>query len=189
MITYSVSYKTNPADPTQPKKAYGRVQINETMDLHQFSDHIASHNSKYNRGDIYAVLETAVRCMGELVRMGYKISLGDLGAFYPSISCEGAESVADFTADNIRSLSMSWERPAALDNMKAGALFYRVPTRAVRAASLKAENNNKAGDLIEQFDHRGEEDSAVTPDDNLDAGSGEGETSGGGGSNNPDPNA
>ncbi len=188
MITYSVSYKTNPAEPTQPKKAYGRVQINETMDLHRFSDHIASHNNKYSRGDIYAVLETAVRCMSELVQMGYKISLGDLGSFYPSISCEGADSIAEFTTDNIRSLSMNWDRPAALDNMKEGATFYRVPTRAVRVASLKAENDNMAGDLIEQFDNRGEGDSAVSPDDTVNPDNGSGDTSGGGGSNNDDPN-
>ncbi len=187
MITYSVFYKTNPADPAQPKKAYGRVQINEVMDLHQFSNHIATHNNKYSRGDIYAVLETAVRCMSELVRMGYKISLGDLGAFYPAISCEGAESIAEFSTDNIRSLSMSWDRPAALDNMKEGASFYRVPTRAVRAASLKAENDSKAGELIEQFDNRGEGDSAVSPDDSQqpDSGNEGGGTSGGSGEEDP----
>ncbi len=52
MITYSVSLKTNPADPTQPKKAYGRVQINEVMEQHPFSHHMATHNNKYSCGNI-----------------------------------------------------------------------------------------------------------------------------------------
>ncbi len=137
----------------------------ETLNLHRFAAHMANHNSKYSRGDIYAVLEGAVHCMSELVKQGYKVSLGDLGAFYPSISCEGADSIADFSTDNIRALSMNWDRPAALDNMKEGASFYRVPTRAVLSASLKAENDGKADEVIERYDNRGEGDSALTPGD------------------------
>ncbi len=52
MNKYSVSYTTKKADYAQPKKAYGRVQINEVMEQHPFSHHMATHNNKYSCGNI-----------------------------------------------------------------------------------------------------------------------------------------
>ncbi len=171
-------------DLSQPKKAYGRVQLNEVINLDRFAEHIATHGSKYDRGDIYAVLVTAGRCLRELVLQGNKVNLGDFGAFYPSISCHGADSLESFTAIHIKGLTMNWDKPAKLENMLADATFQQVSSRAAQAAALKAEKEGKttaSWDSVEAPD--GEGDSAVDPD--------EGTTpdGGNGGSTNPDPNA
>ncbi len=183
MIHYSVSLRGNPQKPDNPKKAYGHVQLAGVIDLDRFAQHIASHGSKYDRGDIYAVLVTAGRCMRELVLQGNKVSLGDLGAFYPTIKSGAADSVEAFLPVHIKRLTIGWDKPQNMEDMTAEASFVQVSSRAAQAAALKAEKEGKTNanwDSTTAPD--GEGDSAVDPD--------EGNTSGGnGGSTNPDPNA
>ncbi len=106
--------------PEEAKKYYGRVQFTDTFTLEQFAEHVAAHNSKYDEGDIFIVMRTAVECLEELVKLGYKVSLGKLGAFYPSVSSIGAATYEEFTGDNIRALSVNWDRPKRLDDIKEG---------------------------------------------------------------------
>ncbi len=184
MIYYSVSLRVNPQDRTQPKKAYGRVQIAGVMSRDEFARHIATHGSKYDRGDIYAVLVTAGRCLRELVLQGHKVSLGDLGAFSPTIKSGSADSVEEYTAACIKGVTIAWDKPANMENMAGEATFQQVSSRAAQAAALKAEKEGKTNaswDSTEAPD--GEGDSAVEPDEG-------GSTPGGnqGGSNNDDPN-
>ena len=47
----------------RPKKAYAKSQYTNILTLDKFAGHIASHGSKYNRADIYAVLMQTVDCM------------------------------------------------------------------------------------------------------------------------------
>ncbi len=196
MINYSVSLRGNPMDLSQPKKAYGRVQLTKVMSLDQFAEHIATHGCKYDRGDIYAVLVSAGRCLRELVLQGCKVSLGDLGSFYPSLSSNGADSMEAFTAAHIKCLSMNWDKPLKLEDMTADAEFVQVSSRAAQAAALKAE---KAGKTSASWDSTvapdGEGDSAVTPDDGAGSsdatpgGSDQGGGNTGGGSDDDDANA
>ncbi len=169
MINYSVALRANPSDRTAPKKAYARVQLNRTLTLDQFAEHIATHGSKYDRGDIYAVLVTAGRCLRELVLQGNKVSLGDLGAFSPTIQCNGAESLESFTASHIKGLTLVWDKPANMENMRLEAQFQQVSSRAAQAAALKAEKegkNSATWDSTTAPD--GEGDSTVTPDNDTD---------------------
>ncbi len=175
----------NPLDLSQPKKAYGRVQLAKVMDIDEFAEHIATHGCKYDRGDIYAVLVSAGRCLRELVLQGNKVSLGDLGSFYPTLSCDGAESMEAFSAANIKSVTMNWDKPLKMENMLSDAEFVQVSSRAAQAATLKAEKAGKTNATWEStVAPDGEGDSAVTPDEGNTP-SGGGST---GGSNNDDPN-
>ncbi len=137
MIPYSVNLIGNPRDPSQPKKAYARVQINKTYDVQEFAAYIARHNSKYDQGDIYAVLETVSRHLRYLLQNGNKVSLGNLGSFYPSISSEGANSLGEFSENNIRNLRTNWEPPQHLANMMEGATFSQVLTRDMNTKIMK----------------------------------------------------
>ncbi len=159
--------------------------------LTQFSQHIAHHSSKYNEGDIYAVLCSAVDCLEELVKLGYKVSLGKLGAFYPSMSSHGAATLDEFSADNIRTLSVNWDRPKRLDDIKEGVNFNKVFSRALQAAMMKKLTSFESDELLEQVNALQKDNAAVSPDENTQPDGGE-ESGGGstsGGSGNPDPNA
>ncbi len=194
MINYSVSQRVNPQDRTQPKKAYGRVQISGVMSLDRFAQHIAGHGSKYDRGDIYAVLVTAGRCLRELVLQGYKVSLGDLGAFSPTIKSGSADSVELYTPACIKGVTIAWDKPANMENMLTDATFQQVSSRAAQAAALKAEKEGKTNASWDStVAPDGEGDSTVEPDQ---GGSNQGGNQGGsnqggsnqGGSGEEDPN-
>lgn len=148
MINYSVALKNNRGkdSATYPTKAYATAQIDEVYSLDKFAKHIADHGSVYGRGDIYAVLIQAVECLKELILQGKKISLGDLGAFYPTISSVGANTKADFTASNIKKLTVGWTKGSELKNMKDEATFQYVATRAVQAQSAAAERKTTTQD-------------------------------------------
>ena len=75
---------------------------------------------------------------------GYKVSLGDLGNFYCTLSCKGAESAQKFNpANHITSVNVNWEAGAEFTDLRKDAEFNCVATRAAQEATLKAE---KAGE-------------------------------------------
>ncbi len=191
MINISLSKLRNPMKPEEARKYYARVQFTDTFSLEQFAAHVAAHNSKYDEGDIYLVMRTAVQCLEELVKLGYKVSLGKLGAFYPSVSSTGAASRAEFTEDNIRSLSVNWDRPKQLDNIKEGVSFNKVLSRSLQAALMKNLADNDTEEMLDYVNAYPQGDAAVKPDEGEVPEGGESSGSGtsSGGSNNPDPNA
>ena len=72
-INYSIAMLGNPIDEDAPKKAYAKSQYTNILTLDKFAGHIASHGSKYNRADIYAVLMQTVDCMREMLLEGKRI--------------------------------------------------------------------------------------------------------------------
>ncbi len=185
-IKYSVKMFGNPNSLDNSKRAHARVQLNKTMSMQDFADHISKHGCKYDRGDIYAVLYNATRCLEELVLEGNKVEFGDLGYFYPTIHSETADSIDTFTVNNIKGVTINWEKPEKLGNMIAQAELQQVSTRAAQAASLRAEKEGKNNANWDKTDNTTENDSAVTPDDdNLPASGGSGTDNGGSGEEDP----
>ena len=92
-VGYSVALRKNPLKPDEAPKAYAALQTNGTLDIAKLAKHMAQHNSKYSRADITAVMIQMVDCMREKFIEGYKIELGEMGTFSPSISCHAAEKV------------------------------------------------------------------------------------------------
>ncbi|MBR5884197.1 MAG: hypothetical protein IKZ17_03085 [Bacteroidaceae bacterium] len=89
MIDYSVAPKPNPRDREAAPKYYGTAQCQGIIDLNQFAKHISTHGCVYKRSDIACVLTMAVDCLKEMLLNGYKVELGDMGAFYISLSSKG----------------------------------------------------------------------------------------------------
>ena len=110
--------------------------------------HIASHGSKYNRADIYAVLMQTVDCMREMLLEGKRIEMGDLGVFSISIQSRGAENLETFNpAIHIEQLNVNWTPGDRFRNLLEDAVFNLVPSR--RAARIPAEEHQGGRD------HRG----------------------------------
>ncbi len=144
MIEYSIAMYNQTVGKNPGPKAYGRAQMRKVMGFDEIAEHISSHNSKYNEGDIHAVLVEVVKCIHEFLLDGNKVELGRLGAFWPTLRCTPAESIAEFTADNIKHVTVNWSKGMLFKDMRSLAEFNYVPTRADQTLLKKAV---KKGDL------------------------------------------
>ena len=114
-------------------------QYTNILTLDKFAEHIASHGSKYNRADIYAVLMQTVDCMREMLLEGKRIEMGDLGVFSVSIQSQGAESLEAFNpAIHIEQLNVNWTPGDRFRNLLENAVFNLVPSRRAAKILLKS---------------------------------------------------
>lgn len=142
-IQYSVAMQPNPQKPDEAKKAYANLQLTGIVDINELAEHIADHNTVFSKGTIVGILTELSVCMRELILQGYKIHLGDIGTFAPSISSQGAKTKDEFTASNIKEMSINFNIGKAFDNLRRDAEFEKTSTRKAQAAALKAENEGK----------------------------------------------
>ena len=136
MINYSISARYNPQ--TEGYEYHAAPQYTAKMDISDFAEHISSHDSKYNKGDMLAVVTQVVDCIRELVLEGYRITLGDLGTFYAALTSEGTSTADEFTADNITSVKCKLSLGDNFKDLRDDAEFNLVLTREQQEAALAA---------------------------------------------------
>ena len=147
-INYSIAMLGNPIDEDAPKKAYAKSQYTNILTLDKFAGHIASHGSKYNRADIYAVLMQTVDCMREMLLEGKRIEMGDLGVFSISIQSRGAENLETFNpAIHIEQLQRELDSRRPVPKLTGGR---RVQPRALAPCRQNPAEEHQGG-----RDHRG----------------------------------
>jgi len=142
-IQYSVAMLANPQKPEEAKKAYANLQLTGIVNINELAEHITDHNSVFSKGTVVGVLTELSECMRELILQGYKIQLGDIGSFAPSISSQGAKTRDEFSASNIKEFDVNFNIGKAFDNLRRDAEFEKTTTRKAQAAALKAENEGK----------------------------------------------
>ena len=138
MIDYSVYMMRNPLKPELPEKAYAKNQVSEIWPLEKFAKHIADHNGVFSRGTVKGVLSDTCECLVEQLLNGKKVELGELGTFGISLSSEGAPSVKEFSAKNIKAVNILFATGPDFENLINRAEFNLVTSRAVQAAALSA---------------------------------------------------
>ena len=77
-------------------KYYPEVDMQKTLTIRGFAQHMIDHGSKYSRGDIENILSMVSECLPELVAQGIPVQLGELGIFRPT--CEAKDSVLNIAA-------------------------------------------------------------------------------------------
>ena len=142
-IQYSVALRPNPLHENDPKKAYASLQLTGIVDIHELANHINDHNSVFSKGVIVGVLTELSTCIRELLLQGYKVTLGDLGTFTPSIRTRGAVSREKFTVDNIIDLRVNFTKGPALLSLRRDAEFEETISRLAQKAALKAAKEGK----------------------------------------------
>ena len=154
-IKYSVSMQANPMKPEEGKKAYATLQSNGTVSLAQLARHIKEHGSPYGRDVITGVLIAIVDCTMEYLEQGYKVDLGDLGAFYPGIKRqEGAVDVTNddgtttpalkaFGSNNIKELKVNYALGAGFEGLTSRAGFKKVAPRKAQDATIEAQTSGQ----------------------------------------------
>ncbi len=141
MIDYSLGARSsNPVEKNSEKKVYAYAQARQVIDIMKLAKHIQMHGSPFTRDIIVAVLTKAVDCVREELLEGNKVQLGEMGAFYCTLSSEGVDSAEDFNpSDHITRVNVRWERGAEFDNLKSDAEFNYVTTREQQAKAKKEE--------------------------------------------------
>ena len=160
MIDYSLGLRSsNPGEENSEKKVYAFAQAREVLTLKALARHISSHGSPFTRDITTGVLLKAVDCIREELLEGKKVQLGDLGAFYLTLSSEGAEDAEKFNpAVNITRVNVRWEQGEEFGNLISEATFNLVETRKEQREArkqLKAALNEVMGQTNSGDDNGG----------------------------------
>ena len=143
MIGYSVYLWKSPLVEDSVEKAYAKNQVNKVLTFDEFVKHIAEHNGVFSRGTVKGVVSDTCTCLVEMLLNGFKVEFGELGTFGVSLSCEPADTLKDFSADNIKEVNILFTPGEDFENLRSRAEFVPVASRAAQAATLKAEKSGE----------------------------------------------
>ena len=139
-MKYTLVKRGHPRYPERGKKVYACAQYEKTLSMNEFLDRIFYHGSSLKRGDYKAVISIVAEAMVELMAEGYKIDLEELGKFYPTLECEGAETMDDFNPDkHIKAVNVNWEPGDDFKNLKRKTTFREDLTRRMQKEALKVD--------------------------------------------------
>lgn len=94
-ISLGINLRQNKIDGSSSfGKYYPEVDLQKTLSLRGFADHMTEHGSYYPRYVIEGVLNQICECLPELVAQGVPVKLGSLGIFYPTAEVEKDGAVA-----------------------------------------------------------------------------------------------
>ena len=79
-------------------KYYPEVDMQKTLSLRGFAQHMTHHSSDYKRSTIEGVLFQICECLPELLAQGIPVKLGSLGTFYPTAEVKKGAGVADIAS-------------------------------------------------------------------------------------------
>ena len=137
-MKFTLVMRGNPRYPERGKKAYACAQYEKTLSLDELIDHIILHGSSYRKGDYKAIISTLAEAMAEKMAEGYKIDLAEMGKFYPTLDCKGADTMADFDPDkHIKAVNVNWEPGNDFKNLKDKVTFREDLTRRKQKEALK----------------------------------------------------
>lgn len=106
MIRYKI-YENKNKKSAGYKKFYARAVSEETVDLRQLADYMATHNVPFSKGCIYGVLRDMVACIKEIIIDGKNVKIDDLAIFSAGLRTSGAETLEGFNpAKNIKSIKL-----------------------------------------------------------------------------------
>ena len=148
-MKYTLVMRGHPRYPERGKKAYACAQYEKTLSIDELLDYITLHGSAFRKGDYKAVISTIAEAMAEKMAEGYKIDLAEMGKFYPTLECEGADTMDDFNPDkHIKAVNVNWEPGDDFKNLKRKTTFREDLTRRMQKEALKAdmERWNKEGE-------------------------------------------
>ena len=126
--------------------------------INELAGHMAEHNTVFSRGTIVGVLSDLGACLRELVLQGYKIQLGNIGSFEPTISTKGEAKVEDFTAADITSMRVNFLLGTDFDNLLRDAEFEKTSTRAAQAKAKADETAAQAAKLAALAEAAGDDE-------------------------------
>ena len=144
LTTMSIPYslilrQVQPGKPKNGNMTYPQAQYRQVLDLSAMAAHMTAHSSKYDKGDIMAVVTQLASCIREQLLLGNKVVLGDLGSFSLSLDAKKANNAEEFTTSLIKKVRARWSPSNALSALENEASYEYVGTREAQAEARKAE--------------------------------------------------
>ena len=98
-IALGINLRQNKNDKTSAfGKYYPEVDVQKTLSLRGFAQHMTDHGSMFGREVVEAVLIKITQCLPELLAQGVPVQLGSLGTFYPTAEVKKNAGVASIAA-------------------------------------------------------------------------------------------
>ena len=133
-IPYSlVLRQAVPGEPEEGNKTFPMAQYAQNLTMNDMAQHMASHGSKYHKGDIISVATQLVDCIREQLLLGNRVNLGDLGTFYVSLKAKGANNAEEFSTSLIKDVYVRWSPSNQFKSLINEATFTYVGTREAQA--------------------------------------------------------
>lgn len=144
MIKYSLVMRGKPGNPELPKRAFASAQSIKKMSLEEVAKYIKQHGCAYSVGDFLAIANMLAQATADLLKSGYRVELDELGEFYVTLDCEGAESMEAFRPnEHIKELRVHWTPSDAFKNLRQGATFEETLDRRTERKLLQAERKGE----------------------------------------------
>lgn len=141
-INYSLSPRAvNPGEAESEKKIYPVAQYREIVSLKELAAHLVAHGSPFSRGAVLGILTDTVTCIRENLLLGNKVQLGDMGAFFVTLSSEGADNADNFVPGMIKGVNVRWTPGEEFRSLLDEASFCQVATRELQLISRKEMRN------------------------------------------------
>ena len=98
-IALGINLRQNKNDKTSAfGKYYPEVDVQKTLSLRGFAQHMTDHGSMFGREVVEAVLIKITQCLPELLAQGVPVQLGSLGTFYPTAEVKKNAGVSSIAA-------------------------------------------------------------------------------------------
>ena len=98
-IALGINLRQNKNDKTSAfGKYYPEVDVQKTLSLRDFAQHMTDHGSMFGREVVEAVLIKITQCLPELLAQGVPVQLGSLGTFYPTAEVKKNAGVSSIAA-------------------------------------------------------------------------------------------
>ena len=128
-INYSLMARsTAPHDPNARWLVYASAQSSRTVGMRDIAEHLAAHGSPFSVGTIIGLLEDAQRCITEQLANGNRVDLGELGAFFTTISSRGVADAEDFSPEMVSRVNLRWRPSRTMMQRVASEPLVEMPT-------------------------------------------------------------
>lgn len=145
MVKYSLVKRREPGHPERPQKYYASAQSMKTLSLEELAKNIRFHGCAYKEGDFIAITKMLAEATTQMLKEGYRVELDELGTFYLTLGCEGAESREDFNPDkHIKEVRVNWAPGEAFKNLREDITFEETLDRRTERKLLRAERNGES---------------------------------------------
>lgn len=145
MIKYSLVKRREPGHPERPSKYYASAQSMQTLSLEELAKYIRFHGCAYKEGDFIAITKMLAEATTKMLKEGYRVELDELGTFYLTLGCEGAESRDAFNPNkHIKEVRVNWAPGEAFKNLREGITFAENLDRRTERKLLRAERHGES---------------------------------------------
>ena len=144
MIKYSLVERKDPRQPERQTKVYASAQSMKTISLEDLAKNIRFHGCAYKEGDFVAITKMMAEAVAKMLKEGYRVELDDLGTFYLTLGCEGAESREAFDPDkHIKKVRVNWAPGEAFKDIREDITFEEALDRRTERKLLRAERKGE----------------------------------------------